>query len=330
MVSVQSSGAAEGKREDCFYFGPACDDQSVVRGPSLSAVGVLVLVAGAGAARAGVVVGEGVPFTAEELAEAIAARSGEDVVGDIEVEMSPGADLRLITSGGTWDVVVGEARGSAAARLVALHVVDRDALGDISMPPPQTRTRVAAAPSRTVLDEDLEEPRIEATVADSVGRGPWVVFGAGVTRGVGGTDLASFAGSIEIGGERERWIAAGEIGVHVSGSSADAGDVRWIMPEARLNLGRRFGSVEVLGGVLVGQMFLSNVPDRPSTTMVAIGGHARIVQSIGNGPWRLVAGFGVDAYQNRLVIRRVGVEEASTPRFSVAGTIGFSKDVGGP
>jgi hypothetical protein len=114
----------------------------------------------------------------------------------------------------------------------------------------------------------------------------------------------------------------------VSGTSAGAGDVRWAMPEGRLNLGRRFGSVQVLGGVLVGQMFLANVADRPSATMVAIGGLARIVQPIGKGPWRLVAGFGVDAYQDRLVIRRMGVEEASTPRFSLAGTIGFSKDLG--
>jgi hypothetical protein len=325
MVSVQSSGTAEGKREDSFYFGPASDDQSVVRGLPLSAVGVLVLVASAAPARAGVVVGEGVPFTADELAAAIEARSGEDVVGDIEVEMSPGADLRLITPNGMWDVVVGEARGSAAARLVALHVVDRQGLGAIALPPP---ARVAAAPSPTVLDEDLDEPTIEAAVAEPVVHGPWVVFGAGVTRGPASTDLAAFTASIEIGGERERWIAAGEVGVDLSGASPDAGDVRWVMPRGRLNLGRRFGSVQILGGVLVGQMFLANVPDRPSATMVAVGGHARIVQPIGNGPWRLVAGFGVDAYQDRLVIRRMGVEEASTPRFSLAGTIGFSKDVG--
>lgn len=292
-----------------------------MRGLVLPAVGLLALVAGARPARAGVVVGEGVPFTAEELADAIEARTG-DTVGDIAVEMSPGADLRLITPDGTWEVVVGEARGSAAARMVALHVVDQQALGALALPP--------AAPSPTSSFDDLEEPSldIDTETPPPATRGPWAVLGAGIARGTASTDLAALVATIEIGGERERWLGAGEIGVHVSRNSTDAGEVHWAMPHGRLSLGRRLGPVEILGGLLVGQMYFSNLPNRSSATMVAIGGHARVVQPIGRGRWQLVAGFGADVYQNRLVIRRAGMEEASTPRLSFNGTIGFSKVLG--
>jgi hypothetical protein len=319
MVSLQSSGAAAGKIEDSFYLGPASDDQPVVRGALI--LGTLAVAAGA--AHAGVVVGEGVPFTADELADAIAARGGE-AGGDVEVERSDGAELRLITQNGTWAVAVGEASGAAAARLVALHMIEGDDLGTIDLPP----RRVAVAPSQSPFLEDLEEPTAMAGAAEPSAVGPWLTFRTGASRGMEGSDLAAFVGSIEVGGERERWIAAGEVGVHLSGSSTDAGDVRWVVPHGRFMLGRRFGTVEVLGGVLLGQMFLSNVEDRPSATMVALGGSGRLVLPVGRGPWRLVAGVGGDAYQNRIVIRRAGVEEASTPRFALSATLGLSTVLG--
>lgn len=290
-----------------------------------------MLAAAAGAAHAGVVVGAGVPFTADELADAIEARGGGgggEV--DVEVERSGGAELRLITENGTWKVAVGEASGAVAARLVALHLVEPDDLGAIELPPrsPAPPRRVAVAPSQAPFLEDLEEPPAAGGASEPSSVGPWLTFRTGATRGMEGTDLAAFVGSIELGGERERWIAAGEVGVHLSGSSTDAGDVRWVVPHGRFMLGRRFGTIEVLGGVLLGQMFLSNVEDRPSATMVALGGTGRLVVPVGRGPWRLVAGVGGDAYQNRIVIRRVGVEEASTPRFAVSAALGLSMVLG--
>src|SRR5690606_23984918 len=114
MVSLQSSGPPRRKHEDRFSFHPGSDDQPFVRAPRLLALGLLAHAAGAAPAQAGVVVGEGVPFTAEELADAIEARSGEPV-GDVQVERSPGADVRVITPDGTWDVAVGEAHGPVAA-----------------------------------------------------------------------------------------------------------------------------------------------------------------------------------------------------------------------
>jgi hypothetical protein len=326
MVSLQSSDTAEGKREDSFYLGPRSDDQPVVRAPLILGL----LAAAAGTARAGVVVGEGVPFTADELAAAIEARGGEaggEGQIDVEVERSSGAELRLITEHGTWQVAVGEASGAVAARLVALHVVG-DRLGAIDLPPAAPPRRVAVGPSQAPYVDDLDEPTAAGGDDSPAGVGPWLTFRTGATRGTAGTDLAAFVGSIELGGERERWIAAGEIGVHLSGASSEAGDVRWVVPHGRLLLGRRVGTVEALGSVLLGQMFLSNVEDRPSATMVAVGGIGRMVLPVGHGPWRFVAGVGVDAYQNRIVIRRVGVEHASTPRFALSATLGLSMVMG--
>lgn len=289
-----------------------------MRGPSPSAIGVLALVASAAEARGDIVVGEGVPFTAAELEDAIAARSGEPA-GAIEVEHAAGDELRLVTPDGTWQVAVGDARGSVAARLVALHIVDRDELGALALPPP----------SIDLDDPDDDAPPLTtvATTAPATQRA-WLTFGSGATRGFDGTDLATFIGAIELGGERESWLAAVEASVDTSATSTDAGDVRWVMPRARASLGRRLGEVEILGGVVLGQMFFSNVDDRSSATMVAIGGRARLSLPVGRGRWRVVGGVGADAFHHRIVIRRIGVEEASTPRVSLSASVGLSMELG--
>src|SRR5690606_16370879 len=146
--------------------------------PRLLALGLLAHAAGAAPAQAGVVVGEGVPFTAEELADAIEARSGEPV-GDVQVERSPGADVRVFTAEGAWDVAGGEAHGRVAPRFVALHAIDRQGLGALALPP---RGRVALAPSRTPLLADLDDPFDDAPAPARRARGgatSWLTFAAG-------------------------------------------------------------------------------------------------------------------------------------------------------
>ena len=291
-----------------------------MRGPLVSAVGLAALVVGVAAARGDVVVGQGAPFTAAELEDAIAARTGAST-GDVAVEPAAGDVVRLVTPDGTWQIGVGDARGAAAARLVALHLVDRAALGTIALPPP----RVAVAPSRTPLLEDLtDEPEPATSPVVPAGSSRWLALRTGATRGTSSTDLSGLLATLELGGERASWIAAAELGAQVSGTSSDAGDVRWVMPHVRVSGGRRVGAVELLGGVLLGRAFLANVPDRPAATMVALGGSARTSWPIGRGRWRLVTGLGADAYHHRIVIRRLGVEEASTPRFALTATVGLT------
>jgi hypothetical protein len=86
--------------------------------------GALYLLAAA-PARAGVVVAAEVPFTATQLEAAIAARGGPGA-GTLEIYVSrPGPErLALVTPAGRWEIDIGPASDEAAARVVALHVLD--------------------------------------------------------------------------------------------------------------------------------------------------------------------------------------------------------------
>src|SRR5215468_8544550 len=81
---------------------------------------LVIVAATAGLTHAGVTVEPGVPFTASELASALALR-GAAATDVVVVMVSPTA-VELQTAIGRQSVELGAARGPAAARLVALQL----------------------------------------------------------------------------------------------------------------------------------------------------------------------------------------------------------------
>jgi hypothetical protein len=261
---------------------------------------VLSIAAAASAAEAGVVVGEGVPFSASELEQALAARAagGRRVALDVR-QLAPGR-VRVRGARGEWDVDIGAARGTIAARLVALNVV-------------------------AAIEADLAGRPGAAPVASGAG---WSVSGqAGARRGLGGDDLTSVLAGVEVARDGRWWLAAGLDGLadlRAAPPGAAPVDGRsWLV---RATVGRRIGAVTVGVGPLVGRVHVDSGAHadawQAGLTAVARG------RWTASPRWSVEVGLAVDGYRHRVEVRRDDRVVAATPRVAVAATLGLRRELG--
>lgn len=261
----------------------------------------LLLLAIATPAQAGVVVGEGVPFSAEDLERALAARTRDVAALAIDVQAIAPDRLRVVGPNGRWDVELGEARGRAAARLVALNVLGDDG-GDVDIVAP---ARPAARPARALA----------------------LTVGGGASRGVGAADLAATVLAVEVttGG---RWrIGAGldwRAAIEATPTGAEPVDGHtWL---ARALIGRAFGRAEVVAGPLVGRL---RVDSTVGATAWQSGAAVAVRAGWAIAPgWTVVVGAGGDGYRHRIEVRRAGQVVATTPRVALAATVGLRWELG--
>ncbi len=256
----------------------------------------LLLIAIAAPARAGVVVGAGVPFSADELEWALAARTRDEARFVVDVQAIAPDRLRVVSPSGRWDVDVGASRGPAAARLVALNVLGDD-VGEAGPP----------------LDG---------------GDRRWAVMArAGASRGIGAADLATSVVGVELTVGRRWWISGGlewRAGVETSPAGAAPVDDRlWLV---RGLVGRTLGGVELAVGPVAGQL---RVDSPAGATAWMIGGALVARTAVAIAPrWSLVVGFDGDIYRHRIEVRRAGEVVASTPRAALAATVGLRRELG--
>lgn len=305
------------------------------------------------AARAGVVVGEGVPFTEGELSAALAARD-DGAPDEILVEVPPGpassgrgpgaadrgpaadrgtaaAAVLVTTPSGTWTIALGDARGPSAARLVALHLIDAsDGATPVAPPPALAPSRVAAAPLETPPTDDLDDPPAVAAVAPSkpVRR---ITFAAGIGRGTGDVDLPAATWSAELTVAKGRWVGGGAFWLQVAGPSEprDVGErVMTAMGQLRALFGVRQGSFELVGGPHAGMMFFDEVPGSRARMMVGVGGAARYRIPLRPRGWSLQLSAGADGYRHRVVVEASGTPLASSPRVAYLFNVGLSGVLG--
>ncbi len=261
-----------------------------------------LLIAVATPAQAGVVVGEGVPFSAEDLERALAARTRDGAALAIDVQAIAPDRLRVIGPGGRWDVELGEARGRAAARLVALNVLGGDggAGGDVAAP-----ARAASRPTRDLA----------------------LTVSGGASRGVGADDLAATVLAVDVttGG---RWrIGAGlewRAAIEATPTGADPVDGQtWL---ARALIGRTIGRAELTAGPLVGRLRVDSTVGAAAWLAGATVA-VRTSWTIAPG-WAVVVGAGGDGYRHRIEVRRAGQVVATTPRVALAATVGLRWELG--
>ena len=259
----------------------------------------LLLLAIASPARAGVVVGAGVPFTADELSYALAARRPAAVATAFEVRLVAPARLQVVSDGGRWDVEVGDAQGAAAARLVALNVL-------------------GAA-------EGVEEP---VAARPATRRRPVRVTAvAGAGRGVGKDDLPAVTAALEAATGRRWWLGAGfewqESLAAPAGEAAPVDAQAWLV---RVVVGRSLGPVELSAGPLVGRVAL-DADGATSSGQTGVSFRARAGWPLAPR-WTLMLGAAADGYRRSVELRRDGALVASTPRVSIGATVGLRWELG--
>lgn len=255
----------------------------------------LVLVAIAAPAEAGVVVGADVPFSADELERALAARAPGQPAPVLDVRALAPGRLEVVGTGRRWQIEVGPARGTRAARLVALSVVD-DA-GAVTAP-------VATGPTR-----------------------PRLTVHAGLAGGLGAGDLRSAVLGLEVSAGARWWLAVGghwREELRVEPTAATSVDGRgWA---ARALVGRRLGRLELGAGPSLGRMTIDSGRHArgwfPGVAAVARAGWPLAPRLA------LVVGGDVELRQHRIEVRHDDRLVAATPWAALAVTVGVRWEPG--
>jgi hypothetical protein len=287
-----------------FFRRSLADDQAFMRAACAALVTLSLAIAAP--ARAQIVVGEGVPFSARELAYALAVRTREVARLAVQVQAAAPGWLRVSAGDGWSDVEIGAAQGAIAARLVALTLV---ADLELSRGPVLD---VAVAPVAPVAP----------------GTPGWsVAVAAGARTGIGSDDLTSMLAAIEVTGGRRWWLAGG-FEWHEDLRSAPTGaepvdGSGWL---ARGLVGHRLGVVELGVGPLAGRVQLDSGV-RVRAWQLGVGAVARAALPI-TSRWTLLLGAGADGYRHRVEVRRDDIMVAATPRVAVAATVGLRWEPG--
>jgi hypothetical protein len=300
-------------RENIFCsFGGEIGDKTAVH--TRTVVGLCLLTAAS--ARADVVVHPGVPFTAAQLEAAIAARSGAgDRWPDLEVSsVCPGRLALVAAPGASWEIEIGEASGAAAARAVALYLIELSVdvvIRDVPADPP-----TEAAPLQTTA--------VNAPVpAEAPDRYRLALLGIG-SRGVDAGDFAWAGGAVELT-HLGPWIAGGgftwQHGVTTERAAEQPVSAELI--RARLVGGVAIGPLELVAGGFAGRLFVSSgshVLGRWSTGLV---GEARAALPV-SSTWAIEIATDAEVFRERIEVQSGTDLIGATPRTALGARIGFA------
>lgn len=265
-----------------------------------------------GSARAEVVVRSGVPFTALQLEAAVAARGGTAGL-DIEVSSPWPERVALVTPSGRWEIEIGAARGEAAARVVALHVVE---------------LAVGAAPVSAVVTgapgEGVAAPGARASTAPVRAGGPRIAALAVGELGARRTDFASLGGAIEVAYAGPWIVGAGlswqhEQTIHVESGPQITGELL----RGRVVVGVAFGPAELAAFGFAGRVRFDDFMDTPTQWSTGIGAEVRLVLPVSTA-WAFVIATGTELFNEDTEVRYVIGPIAAMPRMAVAGGIGVA------
>jgi hypothetical protein len=253
------------------------------------AVAASVVVLLEGSAPANVVVDPGAPFTADELSAALAVRGGNGQ--DVTVRVLTATAVELRTPAGGQRVELGDARGVAAARLVALQVAPTGVGVELPLPGP-----VAPEPSWL----------IGAAVGGGIGPNA-IDFGLATVR----AHVTRASGRWRLGG-----AAAWMHGITQTGAAGRAANAE--LGIVRAQAGLVAGPFELLGGP---ELIVYDI-DNATRTTAGLGASAR-VRVASTGRWHLHAGVDVDAVRHRVEVAVDGMPFAAIPRVALTAAIGL-------
>jgi hypothetical protein len=223
------------------------------------------------------------PFAPGELEAALRLRVARDG-GPLHVRVvAIAGGVRVETAEGDRDVSLGDLRGAAAARLVALTASD------------------------LLLDDVAPLPQLPTPTTRSI-----TVLGS-----IAGWDSGLVGATIDVAIARGAWLGAIEVG----GGGSLGGGVQLFDGIGRLTAGFRTGWVELrAGATIVPIEVTTGVGD--TTALVGAGASARLRIPVVAGVTGVLAA-GVDAFANRSHYEVDGAELLTTPWVSPWGAVGF-------
>jgi hypothetical protein len=261
-------------------------------------------------ARADVVVRPGVPFTATQLEAAIEVRGGAKGL-DIEVWKLFPDRLVVLTPGGRWEIEIGAARGAAAARVVALHVVE------VAVHAAPVSIVVVAAPGQ------VAPSAAEVRTPASSGRagGPRIATLAVGALGTRGSDFASLGGALEVS-YAGPWI----FGAGLSWQREQTIGVMLCPPctghlfRGRAVAGVSSGPVELVASGFAGRISLYDTGGRIRRWSTGISAEVRLVLPISTA-WAVMIAAGTERFREVIA---VAYDAAATPRMTLTAGIGVA------
>jgi hypothetical protein len=300
-----------------------------------SALACCILLATAGAARAGTpvrleIAGD-LPFSAEELAQAVSARlplaaaTGDATPVAVGPARSDGVAVRVGNKRGV--VPIGDRAGAAAARVVALAIADL-AADEVIPSPPAPGPAPAPPPAAGPAAELAPPPSPRAPAVPMV---PQLSSTFEASRGLGAAEPLSFAVLADLVAAQGRLLAGGGLGYWQTPTqrAGRPDEASFAAVVARLWIGERLGGhVQALAGPFVAPYRLGG-PFARSGLLGGGGAMLRVTAPL--GPRFLIVGvLRVDGFIDRFA---VSVGDASpslaTPRVAVALGLGLGWDLGG-
>jgi hypothetical protein len=263
---------------------------------------LVVLAARVASARAEIAVEGTVPFTAAELAFQLALRGA--TTNDIVVRMVAPAVVELRTAVGIQRVALRDARGTAAARLIALQLAT---LG-------------------------VESELIAGPVERATPNGPsrWT-FGiaAGGGRGIAALDFTLSAVRVDAVEGRGRWCWGASVAwLHGLARTPDGTyPVTADLFPVRVVAGLAIGPLQVVVGP---ELVAYSVGPVSGRWTAGAGGSAR-VRFVDRAAWSATASVDLDGFVHRVLVERAGVVSppsphmpfAATPHFTITAAVGL-------
>ena len=266
----------------------------------------LALVARVGLAQSAPMVDPGLPFTLEELEQALAPRVSAPSLASLIVTAEGEGAARVSAAGMTRVVAFGNRTGYPAARVIALAIYDL-LLVDPTLPV-LARLDERARPA--------DRPAVQLTALGGVARGlgaaepPGLTLSVALTAALGDRLLGRISFATWSIPERPP-------------NPISAGLEAWPI---RIGAGIRRGDAHVIAGPTALPYTLSGTAHQRGV-LIGLGASADASLRIGLG-FRLVVACGLDALANRVELRNNGALVLATPRVLLWGALGVAVEVG--
>jgi hypothetical protein len=259
------------------------------------------------------------PFSAAELDDAVRARvpvAPPDDEGHPRVIVaSDGADAVTVRAGDkTQRVDLGDRRGTAAARIVALVIADlmADELAP-SVASAEAAEATDGAGAAAARAPETPAVRIAGTVGGS--------------RGVGAQESVCFRADVDVSRPVEgRLVAGGSVGLVLipTRNAGQPDEFSYTAAMARASIGWRADRLELGAGPFVSPYKLGGTTDAAGL-LAGAGVTARVVTPLSSRS-QLVVAARADGYANRIHVNWLGFGGFATPRLDFGLAVGLAWD----
>jgi hypothetical protein len=260
--------------------------------------GLLLTLAVASPASAQVEVGLGVPFSASDLEVALATRGG---VIDVTVTALTPSTVEVVTATTSVRIDLGGTRGPAAARLLAMQLLEVSPPGLAAEVPARVERATAVTPRRA--------------------GDPALLVAIGGGRGVRGVDMTMTRVRLEATTTAAGFrVGAGAGWVHGLADAVDptqpvGADLAIVGPL----IGRELGALQLVAGPIGGRYRVTGA----SGWLWGVTATAR-VRVARTGGWHVWVGADAELLDPRVVVRFDGREVAATPRAALYGELAIA------